>query len=49
MEHLLHLKHKLEKGSRNTANTKDKAVRACSPPDSKVIDCNLFPGGETYI
>ena len=28
---------------------KDKAVKACSPPDNKVIDCNLFPGGLTNI
>ena len=31
------------------ANTNDKAVNACSPPDNKVIDCNLLPGGETNI
>ena len=34
---------------KNIANTNDKAVKACSPPDNKVIDCNLFPGGETNI
>ena len=32
---------------KNTANIKDKAVRACSPPERSVIDCNLFPGGLT--
>ena len=32
---------------KNTANIKDKAVRACSPPDNKVIDWSLFPGGLT--
>ena len=32
---------------KKTAKTKDKAVKACSPPDNKVIDCNLFPGGLT--
>ena len=31
------------------AKIKDRAVNACSPPESKVIDCNLFPGGETNI
>ena len=35
--------------TKNTANTKDKAVKACSPPDNKVIDCNLFPGGDANI
>ena len=35
--------------TKNTAKTKDNAVKACSPPESNVIDCNLFPGGETYI
>ena len=34
---------------KNTANIKDRAVSACSPPDSNVIDCNLFPGGLTKI
>ena len=34
---------------KNIANTNDKAVKACSPPDNKVIDCNLYPGGETNI
>ena len=32
---------------KNTANIKAIAVKACSPPDSKVIDCNFFPGGLT--
>ena len=32
---------------KKTAKTNDKAVRACSPPDNNVIDCNLFPGGLT--
>ena len=32
---------------KKTANISDKAVNACSPPDNKVIDCNLFPGGLT--
>ena len=35
--------------TKNTAKTKDIAVKACSPPDNKDIDCNLFPGGEAYI
>ena len=35
--------------TRKTANIRDNAVKACYPPDNKVIDCNLFPGGETYI
>ena len=35
--------------TKKTANTNDKAVSACSPPDNKVIDCNLLPGGETNI
>ena len=35
--------------TKNTAKIKDNAVSACSPPESKVIDCNLFPGGETNI
>ena len=30
--------------TKKTANIRDKAVRACSPPESKVIDCSLFPG-----
>ena len=34
---------------KNTAKTSDNAVSACSPPDNKVIDCNLFPGGLTNI
>jgi hypothetical protein len=32
---------------KKTAKIKDNAVRACSPPDNKVIDCNLLPGGLT--
>ena len=32
-----------------TAKTRDKAVRACSPPDNNVMDCNLLPGGLTNI
>ena len=32
---------------KKTAKIKDKAVNACSPPDNKVIDCSLFPGGLT--
>jgi ABC-type dipeptide/oligopeptide/nickel transport system ATPase subunit len=32
---------------KKTANIKDNAVKACSPPDNKEIDCNLFPGGLT--
>ena len=32
---------------KKTAKIKDNAVRACSPPDKRVIDCNLFPGGLT--
>ena len=32
---------------KKTANIRDKAVKACSPPDKRVIDCNLFPGGLT--
>ena len=35
--------------TKKTAKIKDKAVRACSPPDNSVIDYNLFPGGETNI
>ena len=35
--------------TKKTAKTKDSAVKACSPPDNKVIDCNLFPGGDTNI
>ena len=35
--------------TKKTAKIKDKAVSACSPPDNKVIDCNLLPGGETNI
>ena len=35
--------------TKKTAKTNDKAVKACSPPDNKVIDCNLLPGGETNI
>ena len=31
------------------AKTRARAVKACSPPDKRVIDCNLFPGGETNI
>ena len=27
---------------KKTAKIKDNAVNACSPPDNKVIDCNLF-------
>ena len=33
----------------NTSNINDKAVKACSPPDNNVIDCNLLPGGLTNI
>ena len=33
--------------TKKTAKTKANAVKACSPPDNKVIDCNLFPGGDT--
>ena len=32
---------------KNTAKTSDNAVKACSPPDNNVIDCNLLPGGLT--
>ena len=32
---------------KKTANIKAKAVKACSPPDNSVIDCNLLPGGLT--
>ena len=32
---------------KKTAKIKDKAVKACSPPESKVMDCNLLPGGLT--
>ena len=32
---------------KNTAKINESAVSACSPPDNKVIDCNLFPGGLT--
>ena len=32
---------------RKTAKINERAVKACSPPESKVIDCNLFPGGLT--
>ena len=28
---------------------RDKAVKACSPPDNNVIDCNLLSGGLTNI
>ena len=35
--------------TKKTAKINDNAVRACSPPDNKVIDCNLLPGGETNI
>ena len=31
--------------SENSANTNDNAVNAFSPPDSKLIDVNFFPGG----
>ena len=34
---------------RNTAKISDKAVKACSPPDNKVIDWSLLPGGLTSI
>ena len=32
---------------KKTAKTSDNAVKACSPPDNNVIDCNLLPGGLT--
>ena len=35
--------------TKKTAKTRDKAVKACSPPDKRVIDCNLLPGGDTNI
>ena len=35
--------------TKKTAKINDKAVKACSPPESSVIDCSLFPGGETNI
>ena len=35
--------------TKNTAKINDNAVSACSPPDNNVIDCYLFPGGETNI
>ena len=35
--------------TKNTAKISDKAVKACSPPDNNVIDCSLFPGGDTNI
>jgi hypothetical protein len=35
--------------TKNTAKMSERAVRACSPPDSNVIDCNLLPGGDTNI
>ena len=28
--------------TRKTAKTRDKAVKACSPPESSVIDCNIL-------
>ena len=34
---------------KKTANIRDKAVNACSPPDNKVIYWSLFPGGLTNI
>ena len=34
---------------KKTANINDNAVKACSPPDSRVIDYNLLPGGLTNI
>ena len=34
---------------KKTAKIKDSAVKACSPPDNKVIDWSLFPGGLTNI
>ena len=34
---------------RNTANKRDNAVSACSPPDNKLRCCNFFPGGLAKI
>ena len=34
---------------KKTAKIRDNAVRACYPPDNKVIDCSLLPGGLTNI
>ena len=34
---------------KNTANNKESAVKACSPPDSKFKFCNFFPGGLAKI
>ena len=34
---------------RKTANINDSAVRACSPPERRDIDCNFLPGGLTII
>ena len=34
---------------RNTANKRDNAVSACSPPDNKLRFCNFFPGGLAKI
>jgi len=34
---------------KKTANRSDKAVSACSPPESKFRFCNFFPGGLANI
>ena len=48
MVHLPHQEHILVMGLvKKTANISDSAVKACSPPDNKVIDCSLLPGGLT--
>ena len=33
----------------NTAKSREIAVNACSPPDSKVMFCIFFPGGLANI
>ena len=41
--------HKGEGLERNTANNKDIAVKAFSPPDRSESVCNCFPGGLALI